>query len=190
VVLLLLCCLPHLALAETSAVTLLQNIANNMIAGLKANKATLKTQPKVVYSLAYQYVVPHADINLMARQVIPPAVWRNATPNQQERFKKAFTTTLIRTYASALSSYHDETVRFYPPRGRGKILEVQSEIHSASRPPINVSYRLVQTNDGWKLIDLSVEGVSMLNSFRSQFSDILAQGNMELLLQRMARKSH
>lgn len=174
-------------LAGGDPVAVLQNIANNMIAGLKANKATLKTKPGVVYSLAYKYVVPYATLPEMAKRVLPPRVWNSATPAQRQKFQELFTKTVIRTYASALTNYEDQTIKFYPPRGGSAgTVEVNSQIISSSRSPINVTYRLVQTSSGWRLYDMSVEGVSMLSSFRSQFADILSQGNMDTLLNRLS----
>jgi len=177
---------PASAAPTGDPVSLLQYIANNMINGLRANKANLKNKPDVVYHLAYEYVVPYANLSEMSRRVLPPRIWNSATADQRARFEKLFTTTVIRTYASALSNYQDQTVKFYPVRGGGQTVEVHSQILSSQREPINVTYRLVHTGSGWRLYDMSVEGVSMLGSFRAQFSDILAQGNMETLLDRLS----
>jgi phospholipid transport system substrate-binding protein len=157
------------AAPQGDPVALLQYAADNMIAGLKANKATLKTKPQVVYNLAYRYVVPYADLPEMSRRVIPPQTWNNATSAQRMQFQKEFTTTLIRTYASALSSYEDQTVRFFPIRGgyQGKsMVDVNSEIQGSNSSPIRVTYRLLRKGSVWRRYDLSVEGVSMLDSFR------------------------
>lgn len=175
--------------AAENPVSMLQSIANNMISQLKANKATLKTKPGIVYSLARRYVVPYADLDEMSRRVLPPQTWNSATPAQRAQFKKEFTTLLIRTYASALTSYQDQTVRFYPVRGgyEGKSnIEVSSEIVSPDNDPIRVMYRLVRTGGGWRLYDMSVEGVGLIDSFRSQFADILANGDMNQLLNRIS----
>lgn len=175
--------------AAGDPVSLLQSVANNMIAGLKANKATLKSKPDIVYNLARKYVVPHADLPAMAKSVLSPAVWNSASPEQRKKFEDEFTTTVIRTYASALSSYEDQSVQFFPVRGGyqgAKSVEVNSEITSPHGQPISVSYRLMRAGSVWLLYDLSVEGVDMLDSFRDQFADIISQGDMNLLLQRMA----
>ena len=176
------------AAPQNDPVGLLQYMANNMIAGLKANKATLKTKSEMVYRLAYRFVVPYADLPEMAKGVLPPNIWKSATPAQRMQFQKEFTTTLIRTYASALTSYQDQTVQFFPIRGgyEGQnAVDVKSQI-IGSNQPIQVSYHLIRVGSVWKLYDLSVEGVDMLESFRSQFADILSNGTMDQLLQRMA----
>ena len=174
--------------AQNDPIALLQSIADNMIAGLKTNQATLKTKPEVVYRLARQYVVPHANLNEMSKRVLPPAIWNAATPSERSRFQQAFTTTLIRTYASALTSYQDQTIQFFPIRGnyqQSDSITVNSEIRGGDHQPIQVSYRLLRQGDNWKLYDMSVEGVSMLDSFRAQFADILSHGNINDLLKRM-----
>ena len=177
------------AQAAGDPIALLQSISNNMITGLKANKATLKTNPQVVYKLAYRYVVPYASLPEMSRRVLPPQIWSTATPAQRAQFQKEFTRTLVRTYASALTSYSDQTIKFYPIRGNyqnASSVVVNSQIVSSETQPIQVSYRLLRIGGSWKLYDLSVEGVSMLESFRSQFASILSQGNMAQLLQKMS----
>ncbi len=174
---------------QNDPVALLQYIADNMITGLRENQATLKSKPGIVYDLAYKYVVPYADLAIMSKRVLPPRVWTSASNEQRAQFQKEFTTTVIRTYASALTSYRDQTIKFYPIRGdqsHANTIEVQSAITSQDSGAIHVSYRLVHVGNVWRLYDMSVEGISLIDSFRSQFSDILAQGNMNQLLARMS----
>jgi phospholipid transport system substrate-binding protein len=174
---------------QSDPVAMLQNIADNMIDQLKANKATLKTKPQIVYSLARRYVVPYADLPEMSKRVLPPDVWNKATPSQRAQFQNQFTTLLMRTYASALTNYKDQVVTFFPVRGGyggQSSVEVTSEISSPSSDTIRVTYRLLRKGNSWRLYDMSVEGVGLIESFRSQFADILSQGDMNLLLQRMS----
>lgn len=173
---------------QSDPVDLLRYIADNMISQLKANKATLKTKPGIVYKLAYKYVVPYADLPEMSKRVLPPRVWKSASAGQRAQFEKEFTRLVIRTYASGLTSYKDQEVRFFPVRSRGgSSAEVKSEIISPSSPTISVTYRLLKRGGQWKLYDMSVEGVSLISSFRAQFADILANGNMDTLLKRLSR---
>ncbi len=167
------------AWADSSPVGMLQSIANAMIANLKAHKTTLKTNPNLVYSLAYKIVVPHADLDEMSKRVLPPSVWNAASVSQRAQFKAEFTTLLVRTYASALADYSDQTVKFFPVRGgyQGKnTVRVDSQIIRTDGPSITVNYKLVSKGAQWKLYDLTVEGISLLESFRSQFADKVSQG--------------
>lgn len=171
--------------AGGSPVEMLQSVADQMIASLKANKTTLKQNPSLVYSLAHKIIVPHADLDEMSKRVLPAQTWNKATSSQRQEFKREFTSLLVRTYASALAEYKDQTVRFFPVRGgyQGKSsVRVDSQIVRSDGPSIRVNYSVVSSGSGWRLYDMTVEGVSMLQSFRSQFSDQLGKGDMASLI--------
>lgn len=171
--------------ANAGPVEMLQSVADQMIASLKANKTTLRQNPSLVYSLATKIIVPHANLDEMSKRVLPPQTWNSATPSQRQEFKREFTTLLVRTYASALAEYKDQTVHFYPVRGgyEGRsTVKVNSQIIRPDGPSISVNYSLVAMGSSWRLYDMTVEGVSMLQSFRSQFSDQLSRGDMANLI--------
>jgi phospholipid transport system substrate-binding protein len=175
--------------AAGDPVSELNSIADQLISKLKENKTTLKENPSLVYSLANEIVVPHADINYMAKRVLPPKTWASASASQRSRFETAFSTLLVHTYASALANYNDQTIHFYPVRGgyAGKsTVQVNSAIERSDGPSISVNYRLVLAGSEWKLYDMSVEGVSMLESFRSQFADQLSQGDIDSLINKLS----
>lgn len=181
---------PRMSFAAEDPRVMLNSVANQMISGLKTRKTTLKNNPSVVYSLAYKIIVPHADLDEMSKRVLPAQTWNQASAVQRAAFKKEFTWLLVRTYASALADYTNETVQFYPVRGgtsRASIT-VNSQIIRTDGPSIGVNYSLVQKSSQWKLYDMTVEGISMLESFRSQFADKLAQGNIVSLIS--ALKQH
>ena len=175
-----------MAIAESDPVAVVKSVADSMLSGLKSQKASLKKDPSVVFMLAKRIIVPHADLAEMSKRVLPPQTWNAATPAQRAAFQREFTTTLIRTYASALASYDNQTVEFFPVRGgyAGKsTVEVNSQINRPDGPPVAVRYSLVRSGGTWRLYDMTVEGVSMLESFRSQFADQLSRGDMANLLQ-------
>ena len=168
-----------------SPIPLLQTLSNQMISALKANKASMQKEPQVVYQIVQQILLPSADLEAMARSAQGRDAWLSATPAQQQAFIGAFTNLMVHTYAAGLSSYTDETVQFDPIRGGIQSgqnrVEVNSQIIRTDGPPILVSYRLIykQQKGGtydWLVYDFSVEGISMIESFRSQFSAELSGG--------------
>lgn len=177
------------ALAAESPLPMLQNTSDQLLSALQQNKATLKSNPQVVYNLVHQILLPHIDLQGMARSVLGRNVWQNATPQQQEQFTYQFTELLVHTYSSALAAYQDQTVKFFPLRGNqgGQThIQVNSQILQNGGPPITVNYRLVLQGDEWKVFDFSVDGVSMLESFRSQFATELSNGNLDALIKKLA----
>jgi phospholipid transport system substrate-binding protein len=158
---------------------MLNKVSTQMIATLKANQARLKQDPAYVYSLVNTVLIPHADMISISRTALGRDAWMSASAADQQAFSKEFKEVLIGTYASALNAYTDETMKFDPIRGgyEGQTeLEVQSHIMRSDGPPVEVSYRISLKNQEWKLSDLNVEGVSLIQSFQSQFANMLAQG--------------
>lgn len=158
---------------------LLQSISDQMLSSLKRERPNLKNDPDIVYRLVNKILVPHADVTGMSRSVLGREVWTNATPAEQKAFSSAFKDVVIRTYASALNAYTDETVKFYPIRGGyedKQFIEVNSEIIRADGPSVSVNYRLSLMKGAWRLYDLNVEGVSLIESFQSQLSEEVSQG--------------
>src|SRR5262249_28735021 len=132
----------------------------------------------------------HFDVDTMARLVLGRNAWMQATPEQRKRFTKDFTRLVIRTYASAMASYTNQTIKFMPIRGGYEGLnriQVQSLIIREDGPSIPVNYRLELVNNEWFVYDFSVEGVSIIESFRSQFADALASEDLDNVILKLER---
>lgn len=174
------------ALAETpSPVTMLDTTAKQVIAELKANKARLSTDKAIVYQIVNQYLIPHVDINGMSRSVLGRNAWMQSTPEQKQAFTTEFVQLVVRTYSSPLAEYTDEIIKFAPIRGsyEGKqFINVNSMIVRSQGNNVPLNYSLILLDNQWKIYDMSVEGVSLLQSFRSQFAEELSHGNMDQLI--------
>lgn len=157
--------------AAASPVDMLQTTTNQMLAALKKSE---NRNPQSLYRLVQSILLPHVNLDLMSEQVVG-RYWAQATPAQREEFKKEFTLFVTRTYSTALSSYTSQTVRFFPIRGgvTGNRVQVNSAIIQENGQNISVSYRLIASGGQWKVYDFSVEGVSLVDNYRSQFADIL-----------------
>jgi phospholipid transport system substrate-binding protein len=178
-------CFLGVLLAASDPVAQLSQTADQMITALKSNKAAIKGNPSMVEGLARNILLPQVNVELMAKLALGRDGWNKATDQQRAEFTNAFTTLMIRTYASAFSAYTNETVKFFPLRpgdmNDGRV-QVKSEILQDGGPPIPVNYRLLQQGDAWKVYDITVDGVSLIQSFRSQFANQLSQGGMDQLL--------
>jgi phospholipid transport system substrate-binding protein len=180
-------------LAQPAAIPMLQSTADQMSAALQKNQAVLKTKPDVVYGIIRTILLPHVDTANMARTVLGRDAWINATPAQQQRFTQEFTTLLVRTYSAAFASYTNESVKFLPPRGGiaadQSRVQIESQIIRNGGPAISVNYRLALQSNEWKIYDFSVEGISMVESFHSQFAAQLSQGNLDALINQLAQRN-
>lgn len=175
--------------AVNSPVELLQTTSNHLIAQLQRNQAKLRNNPRAVYSIVNQILLPHVNLNYMSSRALGRDAWMKATPYQQRAFIQQFTTLLVRTYSSALAQYNNERVVFFPLRAdftNARAVQVNSRILRSSGPAIDVSYRLMNQAGQWKLYDFSVDGISMVESFRAQFVQELQQGGLNGLIRKLA----
>ncbi len=173
-----------------SPVTVLNTAANQMLSSLAQNKARLQ-QDNVIYNIVSKNLLPFVDVDRMSMAVVGRQAWSSATPAQKSEFINQFTHLVTSTYAAALASYNDDKVQFFPLRenyATSRALTVRSVIIRRTGQKIAVDYNVVRTGDSWKVYDFSIENVSMVQSYRSQFSDVLAQQGMSGLLQRL--KTH
>lgn len=178
---------PSLMFAENSALPMLQQSSAQIISTLKANKLNLQKNPKIVQEAVQRYLLPNVDVNGMSRSVLGRQAWNAASASERAEFSKAFTQLVIRTYSTPLSKYTDEAVKFLPQRAKndGHFTRVDSLIIRSNGQNIPLSYSLVNKNGQWKVYDLSVEGVSLLQSFHNQFGQILQSSSMHDLIQQM-----
>lgn len=176
--------------AQNSPVPMLEQTANNIISSLKENKASLKSNPNIIYQAVETNLLPIVDVAGMSRSVLGRQAWNKATAMQRTQFSKAFTRLVIRTYSSPLAQYSDESVQFLPVRGsiNSRFLRVNSIIVRTGGQNISLSYSLVDKNGQWKIYDMSVEGVSLLQSFRSQFSAALQNSSIDEVIKQMQNK--
>ncbi|MCH9755801.1 MAG: ABC transporter substrate-binding protein [Gammaproteobacteria bacterium] len=179
------------AWSATSPVPMLEKTADNIVESLNTNKARLKTNPKIVQQTVRDYLLPHIDMKGMARSVLGRAAWVRATEMEKQRFTKAFTELVVRTYSSPLAEYSDEKIMFLPERAApsGRFTRVNSVIIRPSGQKIPLSYSLVLKKDTWKIYDFSVEGVSLLQSFKTQFGQILRVSDMGALITELEAQS-
>lgn len=183
--LLSLCCVS--VLAAQAPVAMLQQTTGQMLSALKQSH---NRSGDALYPIINRILLPHIELNTMSRMVVG-RYWGTATPAQQQEFKKQFTHYVTQTYSTALAQYKNEKVSYFPIRGgiTGNRVQVNSQIEQSNGQTINVNYQLMLSGGQWKVYDFSVEGVGMVQSYRSQFADILSSQGLPGLLQRLQAKN-
>ncbi len=167
---------------------MLERVTDQMLSTLKTHNRELKKNPQGVVEIIDKILVPHVDETAMARWVAGRNGWQKATPSQRALFTNAFRDLLIRTYASTLMAFDNQKVEYFPIRGsiEGKQrVQVASVIREPGKEQIKVTYRLIAKSDAWKVYDISIEGVSLLKGFQSQFSQEIERNGMDSVIQRM-----
>ena len=173
--------LPLAALAaDETPDALIRRLSVDVLNTVRADKAIQAGDIDKVIALVDKTVMPNVNFRRMTAAAVGPG-WRQATPEQQKRLQDEFKVLLVRTYAGALAQVSDQTVRIKPMRAAAddKDVLVRTEIVGKG-DPIQLDYRLEKTPGegvGWKIYNLNVLGVWLVETYRSQFAqEINAKG--------------
>ena len=188
----LLVLLPALAQAQTAAPdVLVKTITDEVTAMIKKDKAIQAGDTKKAADLIETKIVPHFNFTRMAR-IAMARNWRSATPEQQKELASEFKTLLVRTYATALTNYRDQQIDYKPLRAKAddKEVTVKSDVKpSGSSQPVPIDYEMEKTDDGWKIYDVKVGGVSLVTTYRDTFASEVRERGIEGLIKSLAAKN-
>lgn len=168
---------------------ILKQVTQELISTLRQNDKAVHSQPQMIYDIVNRILVPYIDWHTMSKWVIGRQAWTSASDKQKDEFAREFKDLLVRTYASTLKAYNNQAIEYMPIRGgiAGKSrVQVESFIKEAGKESIKVTYRMVNSEGTWKVYDISIEGVSLLKGFQSQFAEeIRQQGGLDKLIKRL-----
>jgi len=171
---------------------IISQTTNRMLEALKQEHNIITQHPHRVHELANQIIMPHVDFQRMSSWVLGKH-WRRATAEQKQQFPVQFRSLILRTYTTALSEYTDETISYLPLRATDNATDVtvRTIIQRSAGPAIPVAYRMHQTQQGWKVYDISIDGISLVNNYRRSFSsEIRRNGLNELINKLVVKNSH
>jgi phospholipid transport system substrate-binding protein len=160
-----------------------QDTSTQMLEALRKNREVLRQDPSRLYGLVDQIILPKFDFELISRWVLGRA-WQQATPEQRRHFAEEFQTLLVRSYSNALLEYVDEEFQILPPRGAvsGNEATVRTEVRLRTGQPIQINYSMYLRDGAWKVIDVTVEGVSLVTNYRSTFASQIRSSGLDTVI--------
>ncbi|PXW97138.1 phospholipid transport system substrate-binding protein [Sphaerotilus hippei] len=178
-----------LVLAQVAPDALVKQVSSEVVDSVKADKTIQAGDVKKIIALVDAKILPHVNFQRMTSSAVG-RYWRQATPEQQGRLQDEFKTLLVRTYAGALTQVKDQTIEFRPLRSRPEDTEVivRSEVKGKG-DPIQLDYRLEKAGDAWKIYDVNVMGVWLVENYRSSFAQEIASSGIEGLITKLAAKN-
>jgi len=169
---------------------LIRNTAQEVLAIVKQDKDIRAGNQKKILELVDAKVLPNFDFERMTRLAVGKG-WRSATPEQKKTLVTEFRNLLVRTYANAFTGYQNQTLEVKPlriPAGADEVT-VKSLIIKPGAQTIAVDYEMEKSADGWKAFDLSVEGASLVTTYRGTFSDQVQQSGIDGLIKMLVDKN-
>ena len=166
------------AAADEAPDALIRRISVDVLDNIKADKAVQAGDVSRVISLVDTKIMPNVDFTRMTASAVGRN-WRQATPEQQKRLQEEFKILLIRTYSGALAQVKDQSINVKPMRGATPTdteVVVRTEV-VGNGDPVQLDYRMEKSPSGWKIYDLNVLGVWLVETYRTQFAqEINAKG--------------
>ena len=166
----------------------IQRTADQLQSSLQ--KPEYKADFKKATALVDKIIYPVVDFDRVSILVLGKH-WRTATTAQKERFKQEFRMLLVRTYTTAFTEYSDWKIRYLPLEDNtDKKALVKTEILQSGGQPVAINYRMVQEGANWKVYDVLIEGISLLQNYRTSFNDEVEQtGSLDQLIAHLAERN-
>jgi phospholipid transport system substrate-binding protein len=188
----MLLCLSSAARADVLAPdVLIKNTVHDVLEIVRNDKELRSGNQKKMLEMVDARVLPHFNFEHMTKLAVGKS-WRTATDEQKKQLMSEFRILLVRTYTKAFTSYRDQTVEIKPFKLDPAATEVTIKtaiVKPGSQQPILVNYDMEKMPDGWNEYDLTVEGVSLVTSYRGTFADRIQQVGIDGLIKTLVDKN-
>ncbi len=177
------------AQATKSPETLIKEVSTDVLESVKADKSIKEGDVSKVIALVDAKVMPYINFQRMTSSAVG-RYWKQATPEQKKRLQEEFKILLVRTYSGALAQVQDQTVQIKPSRAGAddKEVVVKTEVRGKG-DSIQLDYRLEQLADGWKIYDVNVLGVWLVENYRNSFSQEIGANGIDGLISKLAERN-
>ena len=169
---------------------LIKEVSSDVLDAVKADKTIQAGDVRRVTALVDQKVLPYVDFQRMTASAVG-RYWRQATPEQQKRVQDEFKLLLVRTYSGALSQVSaEQSVELKPMRSQPSDNEVvvRTEIRGKG-DPIQLDYRLAKAGTSWKIYDVNVLGVWLVENYRNSFAQEIGANGIDGLIAKLAERN-
>jgi phospholipid transport system substrate-binding protein len=175
--------------ADTAPDDLIRKVSTEVIETVKSDKAIQAGDVSRIVTLVDTKVMPHVNFQRMTSSAVGRN-WRSATPEQQKRLQEEFKVLLVRSYAGALTQVKDQTVQMKPMRANPGDTEVvvRTEV-KGNGEPVQLDYRLEKSGDSWKIYDVNVLGVWLVEQYRTSFNQEISAGGIDGLIAKLSERN-
>jgi phospholipid transport system substrate-binding protein len=176
-------------LAQTAPDALIKKVSGEVIEAVKADKAIQAGDVNRIITLVDAKILPHVNFQRRTASAVG-RYWRQATPEQKTRLQDEFKLLLVRTYSGALTQVKDQSVEMKPMRSKPEDTEVivRSEVKGKGEP-IQLDYRMEKAGDTWRIYDVNVLGIWLVENYRSSFAQEIGASGIDGLINKLAEKN-
>ena len=179
------------AAEEQSPEALVKQVTAEVLDAVKSDKQLAAGDREKVLKLAEEKVMPHIDFEETTRLAVGRS-WSQASAEQKKALITEFRRMLVRVYSNAIQPYQGQTVQVSPVRMKPG--DTEATVHNTFKrasggAPVGFDYSMRKTEQGWKIYDIVVEGVSLVLTYRSEFDAVVKQQGVDGLIKALASKN-
>jgi phospholipid transport system substrate-binding protein len=175
---------------EIAPDVLARSVTDEVMTIVRSDKELRAGSAQRLAQLVEAKVLPHFNFTHMT-QLALGRNWRQASPEQQKLLIDEFRALLVRTYTTALMQYREQTVDYKPLRSAPTDTEVvvKSLIKQPAGQPVTIDYNMEKLGETWKVYDVRIEGISLVENYRSTFRSEIQKNGMDGLIKALADKN-
>lgn len=176
---------------ELAPDVLVKSVTLEVVDIIQNDKDIQKGDRKKVIALIETRVLPHFNFQAMTASAVGRN-WDKANAEQKARLMDEFKTLLLRTYASALAAYGNQTFDFRPLRAKPTDTDVTVNVRiiQSGRQPVMIDYDMEKRPGGWKVWDVRVGGISLVANYRTEFDNLIRESGVEGLIKALYAKNN
>ncbi len=176
-------------LAESNPQVIVQKATEQMMTELRDRRDAISEDKTIVNEIVERILLPEIASNTIARKVMGKYA-RSATDEQKKRFAAAFKGYMIRFYSNAFAEYTDETVEYLeaPDFANERRVTIRTKLNLAAGEPVPINYVMQRSRDSWKIIDVVIEGISLVISNRTQFGNSISRDGLDTVIAKLEYK--
>ena len=165
---------------------LIQHVSQAMLKELEADREAFRKDPARLRALVDRHLLPHFDTDYAARLVLGKH-WQGATSVQRKRFLDAFIQSMMSNYGDAVAEFTADRLRILPFKGdlTTGAATIRTEVKRSNGTPVPVNYTMRATPQGWKAWDVTIEGISYVKNYRTDFGAEIDQKGIDAVIQRL-----
>ena len=169
---------------------MVRKVTADVLDAIKSDKQLQAGDRKKALALAEQKILPHVDFRESTRLAMGKA-WNGATPEQQDQIVNEFRSMLVRIYSNAIDVYRGQTMKALPLRLQPGATDVtvRNQFLRPGQPAVPVDYAMRKMPEGWMIYDITVDGVSLVLTYRDEFDQITRVSGVEGLIKRLKQKN-
>ena len=178
------------AAAQEAPDVLIKRISEDVMMTAKSDKEIQSGNSRRVQQIVEEKILPHIDFQRMT-SLAAGRHWRDATPDQQKQLTTEFRSLLVYTYSGAISQIRDQKLEYRPLRADAADTDVivNTQVLQTRAEPIQLSYRLAKSSNGWKIYDINVLGAWLVEAYKGSFAAEISKSGIDGLIKTLTDKN-